>query len=69
MDTLSEAESEDQIDMILWDKMCDQEMQYGGNVGFFMLEVYIEHEGLDKYFVADKKVYDDGKKIKGVYVG
>ena len=55
--------------MILWDKMCDQEMQYGGNVGFFMLEVYIEHEGLDKYFVADKKVYDDGKKIKGVYVG
>lgn len=39
------------------------EMQYGGNVGFYMIEDYIEHEGLDKYYVADKKVYGNGKKI------
>ena len=40
------------------------ELQYGGIVGFHSLEVYIENEGLDKYYVADKKVYDEGKKIK-----
>lgn len=28
-----------------------------------MIEDYIEHEGLDKYYVADKKVYGNGKKI------
>lgn len=40
------------------------EMQYGGNVDFYSLEDYIEHEGIDKYYVADKKVYGNGKKIK-----
>ena len=40
------------------------EMQYGGNLGFYMLEDYILHDGIDKYYVADKKVYGNGKKIK-----
>ena len=40
------------------------EMQYGGNIDFYSLEDYIEHEGIDKYYVADKKVYGNGKKIK-----
>lgn len=40
------------------------ELQYGGIVGFNNFEPYLEHEGLEKYYVADKKVFDGGKKIK-----
>jgi len=40
------------------------ELQYGGDAGFHILESYIEHEGLDKYYVADKDVYSNGEKIK-----
>ena len=39
-------------------------MQYEADVGFSMLEDYIIDEGLDMYYVADKKVFSNGKKIK-----
>ena len=39
-------------------------MQYEADAGFILLEDYIENEGLDMYYVADKNVSCNGKKIK-----
>lgn len=58
--TIKELTDDNQHEDIQW----SIELQYGGDVDNHILETYLEHENLDKYYVADKTVYSNGKKIK-----